>query len=1236
MRKSAFSVLITAFILLVSVLSSTTISSPVIDENEGIGQDPLDDGWWNTWNRDINHNKIDDVLDVMINYNPGSQRTRVFIDYFRKTTQDDVARLSSFDFDLISVFNIVNTISARNVLLSDIPKLSQLPGVVMIEYEDEVHALNDVGARTVKARNSTEYSPNTVWDMDILGRGVSIAILDSGVDDGPSPAPPPYHLSLDDLDDDIMTMDDPKFIAGLDAIHVLYDSSGNYNPDDGAFGHGTHVAGTALGTGGTGDYKGVAPQARLVDIKVMENWGSGTMGEVIRGIDWAVEHKDEFNIRILSMSLGGNYDSNGGDAASQAVNAAVDAGLVAVISAGNGGSNTIGPPAAADKALVVGALDDHNTVDRSDDNVWGSSNVGPRADDGDSDNMDELKPDILAPGVNIMSAKSDTTGSYIQFSGTSMAAPHVAGVVALMLEANPDLTPEEVKDILHMTAEMPEEIEPSTEYDDVYNYAYGWGFIDAFKAVKMAMADNFNPPVISNIEVDVSGNTALITWETDKPANSIVDYGTTTALGTIVEDLDNFETSHSMTLSDLDLDTDYYFNIQAYDDIGIGPGESGIQGPFHTDDQLDITPPQILEGPKVLDPILENSATIYWRTDEDSTSSVEYGFDITYGNTSSDINLDTEHTIILINLQPDTLYHYRVTSTDSSGNTKSSSDEFFTTAPEKKPLEITFGPVVNDITHESATIVWETDDFSTSLVRYGKTLNYEVDEIYIDIMDSYHSIGLTGLEESTKYYYMVESINDEGTSVNVGDESNYFTTLETPDTIKPVISDVQITFLSDTQATFQWQTDEQSTSWVDYGQGNPGTEPSVGFDEFVTAHNITLSDLSPSTKYYFQVRSKDKSENEALSAKDTFITKALVDIIPPQILTGPSVLAIGETSATIVWTTDEDSDSVIHYGPTSGYGLEKSDLSMKKSHQIILTDLDPSTTYFFKAASTDATGNTIESEDTTFKTLDNTSPITIELLNLNSGDTISGVKTIEGRVTGGLGSINSIRYKIDDEEWNNLGSGSTFNILIDTSKYSEGSHTITVEAKVGEMLMQEETNFIVERASESSEESFLLIVLLAAAVIMVLVMIIAVSTSRSRRKARPSESQITDISQNAEPSFFEADYGSSEALGIGFIPDMEPEPSFEIEDDISFVPDSTAFSNEPEISFIPDSEPVFQTHEEMSFVPDSEPVLFNISEEMVSQHLETVRCPRCKSMFDADTSLGIECPNCGFSASFKR
>jgi subtilisin family serine protease len=133
----------------------------------------------------------------------------------------------------------------------------------------------------------------------------------------------------------------------------------------------------------------------------------------------------------------------------------------------------------------VGSVDDQDTIDRSDDTLSSFSNTGPRQDDGDNDQLDELKPDVVSYGGGIRSAQANTQSGYVTQSGTSMSTPHVAGVVALMLHANPNLAPDKIKLILHETSEA--RGTPSfPDIDPKYNADYGWGIVDAFKAVDMA------------------------------------------------------------------------------------------------------------------------------------------------------------------------------------------------------------------------------------------------------------------------------------------------------------------------------------------------------------------------------------------------------------------------------------------------------------------------------------------------------------------------------------------------------------------------------------------------------------------------------------------------------------------------------------------------------------------------------------------------------------------------------
>ncbi|NOZ62629.1 MAG: S8 family serine peptidase, partial [Calditrichaeota bacterium] len=370
--------------------------------------------------------------------------------------------------------------------------------VVMVEWDLIAHASVATSVRALKAEPSSVYSPNTAWEAGYKGRGINIGILDTGVDDG--------HPSLDDMDDDPST-NDPKFVAGFDATARPRVAT---NPDDDykyykngywhEIFHGTHVAGIALGTGGSTDSAGVAPEAKLIDVKVLDSNGRGPASDIIAGIEWCIANKntawpgqqpENYGIDVLNMSLGFGYSSDGQDAVSRVVNKAVAAGLVVVCAVGNDNlTNMIASPAAADGAIAVGSVNDMGTITRTDDIIsshsnWGS-NRGPRLSDGDSDQMDELKPDVTAYGSGIISAKGIDPGQngteWHELSGTSMATPHVAGVCALILQAHSQFLPHDVKNVLRVSAEDKNGTYNSS-LSTKYDVDYGWGIVDAYEAV---------------------------------------------------------------------------------------------------------------------------------------------------------------------------------------------------------------------------------------------------------------------------------------------------------------------------------------------------------------------------------------------------------------------------------------------------------------------------------------------------------------------------------------------------------------------------------------------------------------------------------------------------------------------------------------------------------------------------------------------------------------------------------
>jgi parallel beta-helix repeat protein len=260
----------------------------------------------------------------------------------------------------------------------------------------------------------------------IDGTGVKIAILDTGVD---------------------ASHPDFYFPNGTSKIVASMCFTGEGHTWDG-FGHGTHCASIAAGTGKASNctYVGVAPGASLMDGKVLSDQGFGYNSWIISGIQWAVQN----GANVISMSLGAAVNSDGTDPLSMAVDWAVDQGVPCTIAAGNSGGTgmfSVGVPGCSRKAITVGA------TTKSDGIAWFSS-TGPTADY-------RLKPDVCAPGVGIVAARAKATvmGTpinqyYTEASGTSMATPHVAGAVALLIQAHPAWSPSMLKAALIGSAKV--------------------------------------------------------------------------------------------------------------------------------------------------------------------------------------------------------------------------------------------------------------------------------------------------------------------------------------------------------------------------------------------------------------------------------------------------------------------------------------------------------------------------------------------------------------------------------------------------------------------------------------------------------------------------------------------------------------------------------------------------------------------------------------------------------------
>jgi subtilisin family serine protease len=373
---------------------------------------------------------------------------------------------------LVSRLQIIDAV-VLDVPNFSLPILGVSPHVRRLSIDRPVFGANERTGATVGATAVRQ-------ELGYDGTGVGVAIVDSGIS---------------------AAHDDLSAPSGGNRVARFVDFVGGQPESYDDYGHGTHVAGIVAGNGfdSTGARTGMAPGAHLVVLKVLDGEGQGRISDVIAALGYVVDHKDELNIRIVNLSIATSVsESYETDPLTLAAQRAVAAGIVVVAAAGNNGRGPEGTtrysgitaPGNAPWVVTVGASSHMGTADRADDTIAAFSSRGPGAIDYGA------KPDLVAPGVGIeslsdpMSRLYATSGPYLlsgtvptsylpylSQSGTSMAAPVATGTIALMLQANPGLTPNLVKAILQYTAQSRDEYDPLTQ---------GAGFLNAKGAVELS------------------------------------------------------------------------------------------------------------------------------------------------------------------------------------------------------------------------------------------------------------------------------------------------------------------------------------------------------------------------------------------------------------------------------------------------------------------------------------------------------------------------------------------------------------------------------------------------------------------------------------------------------------------------------------------------------------------------------------------------------------------------------
>jgi len=434
-----------------------------------------------SWIRDKDSNHVDDTIDKLAD----SALVDIVVDLRRYMAQDllrskyraYMARTPGESRDL-SISNFINCVFVPSVRVDTVKNvIVKQPEVFLIEFAGVAKINSDTALASIRVASSPRFQGTTIRDKfpHIDGRGISIAILDTGVD------------STFERNNVTMVVGFRDFTAPNPAS----------NPANNASKHGTMMASIILGKGMSPNFPGVAPGAHLIDVKAgfqhdqfgTFNIGGKDFGKIMQALEWIIESKKAkiINTKIINMSFSlldpitsKPLYSDGNDAFSNLVNYAVSQGIVCVASAGDYAEDQfsagrITAPGAASRAITVGAYNDKGTVDRNDDEWANFSSFGPlRA--GSPSLLNIRKPELVAPGFAIRCS----TNSRIFFNGTSFAAAYVSGLAALILQYKPEMTPDGVKALLMESAEKRGALPGSRLID--WNEKVGYGYVDAWAA----------------------------------------------------------------------------------------------------------------------------------------------------------------------------------------------------------------------------------------------------------------------------------------------------------------------------------------------------------------------------------------------------------------------------------------------------------------------------------------------------------------------------------------------------------------------------------------------------------------------------------------------------------------------------------------------------------------------------------------------------------------------------------
>ncbi|WP_405157914.1 S8 family serine peptidase [Paenibacillus sp. FSL H8-0283] len=724
---------------------------------------------------------------------------------------------------------------AATVTSADLHELASDPNIAYIERNTKFRITGgDIKVTSIPAEQSQwnfqAIQPTKRWDEGYTGAGVKVAVIDTGIF---------AHSEL-------------TIAGGVSTV----DYTTSYNDDRG---HGTHVAGIIAAKSGNGGIVGIAPDAQIYAVKAIGADGEGTILDVLEGVEWSIQN----GMDIINISLGMDTDSS---LLKEMIDNAYNAGIVIVGTAGNEQEGipldtyTIQYPAKYDSVIAVGAVDSLNQR-----GIF--SSVGEEVE-------------LAAPGVDIISTyvKADGTGGYGKSSGTSQAAPHVTGMIALLMQKYPNMSNVELREEIKKYA-----VDLGAPGRDI---EFGFGSLSFNKDV--------SPPAnVTNLAIaDKTENSISLTWKNPQD----VDFATNNIFANDVKV--GTTNGEVFTLENLQSNTSYTIAVKSVDQNG---NESAGEVVVETTD-ADTTAPAEVSNLAVAEKTT-TSAKITWKNPTDSDF---LRVNLTQNGTSVGNTTATEHEFK--ELTPSTTYVFDFKTEDMEGNV--STGQSVTVTTDDVPVVDTTAPAevsglnIGEVTTTSAEITW----INPSDVDFEKVNVYK-DNVFVGDVSGTRYV-FTGLNPNTAHVFTAKTVDASGNE-SAGQTVTVTTNAEPPvvDTTAPAeVTDLTVGEVTTTTAEVSWvnPTDPDFVKSKLYLNGalvgeTPGT-------------SYVFNGLTADTNYVLQAKTVDANGNESSGRYVMTKTKPVPDTTPPVDNTAPDEVSnftvVGETNSSIdvSWTNPLDVD----------------------------------------------------------------------------------------------------------------------------------------------------------------------------------------------------------------------------------------------------------------------------------------------------------------------------------------